>query len=40
MEYKYRVFLRLLKTNESFNDACSKAGLSIDEVKNLLSSLR
>ena len=27
-EYKYKVLLRLLNSNENFTTACSKAGLS------------
>lgn len=36
MQYKYQVLVRLLK-KEEFNDACSKAGLSIDQAKKFLS---
>lgn len=37
IEYKFKVFLRLLKTNESFKDACSKSGLTFEESKKLLA---
>ncbi len=34
---KLEVLLRLLKANESFENACSKSGLKTDEAKNLLA---
>lgn len=36
MEYKYRVFQRLLRTNESFDTICSKSGLSIIQARQFL----
>lgn len=32
-KYKYEVFQRLLKANESFEVACSKSGLSIQQAQ-------
>lgn len=32
-KYKYDVFQRLLKAKETFETACSKSGLSIDQAK-------
>jgi hypothetical protein len=37
IEYKYRVLQRLLKTKESFENACSKSGLSIKQAKMFLN---
>lgn len=37
MEYKYIVFLKLLKKKEKFEDACSKAGLNIIEASKLIN---
>ncbi|QKF80978.1 hypothetical protein AEBR_0469 [Halarcobacter ebronensis] len=37
MEYKYIVFLKLLKKNEKLEDACSKAGLTIKEASTLIN---
>ena len=36
-KYKYEVFKRLLKTKESFKDACSKSGLTLQQGKNILN---
>lgn len=36
IKYKYKVLLRLVK-KEKFDDACSKAGLSIDHAKKFLT---
>jgi hypothetical protein len=36
MEYKYIVFLKLLKNNEKFEDACSKSGLKFKQASNLI----
>ena len=36
-EKKVEVLLRLLKSNESFETACSKSGLHKSEAKNLLA---
>jgi hypothetical protein len=36
MEYKYVVFLKLLKKKEKIEDACSKSGLTIQEASNLI----
>lgn len=36
MEYKYIVFLKLLKKKEKLEDACSKSGLSIHEASKLI----
>jgi len=36
-EEKLEVLIRLLKSNESFDTACSKAGLHKSEAKNLLA---
>jgi hypothetical protein len=32
-KYKYEVFKRLLEAKESFEIACSKSGLSINQAK-------
>lgn len=32
IRYKYKVLQRLLKTKESFENACSKSGLSIAQA--------
>ena len=34
---KLEVLIRLLKSNESFDTACSKAGLHKSDAKNLLA---
>jgi hypothetical protein len=36
-EKKMEVFIRLLKSNESFDNACSKSGLNNTEAKSLLA---
>ena len=36
-EEKLEVLIRLLKSNESFEIACSKSGLSSSDAKNLLA---
>jgi len=36
-EEKLEVLIRLLKSNESFEIACSKSGLSSFDAKNLLA---
>ena len=36
-EYKYKVLLRLLNSNENFTNACSKAELSKKEANTLLN---
>ena len=33
---KVKVFLRLLESNESIEVACSKAGLNVNETKQIL----
>lgn len=37
VEYKYKVLQRLLKTKDSFKNACSKSGLSISEATKYLT---
>jgi predicted nicotinamide N-methyase len=39
-DYRYKVLQRLLKTKESFENACSKSGLSIVQAKNYLKKAR
>jgi len=36
-EKKLEVLIRLLKSNESFDTACSKSGLNKSDAKNLLA---
>lgn len=36
-KYKYEVIQRLLKTKESFIDACSKSGLTLKQGEKFLS---
>ena len=36
-EEKLEVLIRLLKSNESFENACSKSGLKTTDTKNLLA---
>ena len=36
-EEKLEVLIRLLKSNESFETACSKSGLNKTDAKNLLA---
>ncbi|MBD3791575.1 MAG: hypothetical protein IE918_05395 [Campylobacterales bacterium] len=36
-ETRVKVLIRLLKNNESFEDACSKSALSIKEAKQFLA---
>lgn len=37
IEYKYKVLLRLLKSKEKFEIACSKAGLNINQAIELMN---
>ncbi|MGA1931165.1 hypothetical protein ACH5BF_00370 [Arcobacter sp. YIC-464] len=37
MEYKYIVFLKLLKKKEKLEDACSKSGLTMKEASKLIN---
>ena len=36
-KYKYEVFQRLLKANESFKTACSKSGLTVKQANEFLT---
>ncbi len=36
-KYKYEVFQKLLKTKESFKDACSKSGLTLKQGNEFLA---
>lgn len=36
IEYKYKVLQRLLKSKETFENACSKSGLDITQAINYL----
>jgi hypothetical protein len=37
IKYKYKVLQRLLKTKDSFENACSKSGLSVNQAKKYLA---
>lgn len=39
MEYKYKVLINLLDSKESFENACSKSGLSKIQAKDYLNKL-
>jgi hypothetical protein len=40
IEYKYKVLQRLLNTKDSFENACSKSGLSISQATKYLKNIK
>jgi hypothetical protein len=40
LKYKYKVLERLLQTKESFEDICSKSGLTITQANKYLNYLK